>query len=137
MVFHFHSWIVPGLVRLCACCCFFFSSHYISLIYIPICGYAPHEALSNNKPEERDIFYNDIQKALALKKSTTIPILALDANTQIAYNNQESPNHGILGKFTKATKTNNNGQKLLRIVAENELTITNTIFQHNMSHRTT
>ena len=101
-----------------------------------ICGYAPHESLSNNKPEERDLFYNHIEKALALKKSTTIPILALDANAQIAYENQETP-HGILGKFTKGNKTNNNGQKLLHLAAENELTITNTLFQHKMSRRTT
>ena len=101
-----------------------------------ICGYATHEALSNSKPEERNLFYSHIEKALALKKSTTIPILALDANAQIAYNNQESP-HGILGKFTKGTKTNNNGQKLLHIAAENELTITNTMFQHKMSRQTT
>ena len=34
-----------------------------------ICGYAPHETMSNKNPEVRDTFYADLQKAISQKKS--------------------------------------------------------------------
>ena len=101
-----------------------------------ICGYAPHEPLSIKTPKLRKDFYEDIEKALKLKKSNTIPILALDANAQIDYYSQE-PVPGILGNFTKGKKTNTNGQELLQLATKHNLAITNTMFQHKMSRRTT
>ena len=101
-----------------------------------ICGYAPHETLSNQLPEERELFYAHLQKALKQRKCNTIPIIALDANAQTTYVNQDFPSN-ILGKFTKGNKTNNNGLKLLQFANENEMSITNTMFQHKMSRRTT
>ena len=101
-----------------------------------ICGYAPHETLSNQLPEERETFYTHLQKALKQRKCNTIPIIALDANAQTTHENQEIPSN-ILGKFTKGKKTNNNGIKFLQFAQENDMSITNTMFQHKMSRRTT
>ena len=101
-----------------------------------ICGYAPHETLSNKKPEERDTFYADLQKALSLKKANTIPIIALDANAQTSFSKDET-HPKVIGKYTKGTKTNVNGHTLLHFAAENDMMLTNTLFQHKMSRRTT
>ena len=103
--------------------------------FLFISGYAPHESLSNESPELRDNFYDDLQKALKLKKSNSFVILGLDANAKTNYDPETHPN--VLGPFTKGHQTNNNGQRLLHFAAENDLFLTNTKFQHKMSHRTT
>ena len=101
-----------------------------------ICGYAPHETMSNKNPEVRDTFYADLQKAISLKKANTITIIALDANAQTSYSKEEThPN--VIGKFTKGMKTNVNGHTLLHFAAENSMILTNTLFRHKMSRRTT
>ena len=104
-------------------------------IYIFISGYSPHESLSNQFPEQRDNFYNDLQKALQQKKSNSIVVLGLDANAQTNFNPETLPN--VLGRFTKGVKTNINGHRLIHFAAENDLFLTNTKFQHKMSRRTT
>ena len=104
-----------------------------------ISGYAPTEtiALTKKGKLERDAFYEDLQKPLALKKSiNTIPIIALDANARTSYSNDGTiPN--VIGKFTKGPKTNTNGHTLLHFAAENDMILTNTLFRHKMSRRTT
>ena len=99
-----------------------------------ICGYAPHESLSEKYPEMRDTFYDDLQKALQQKKSDSIAIIALDANAQTSYS-AELPK--VIGHFTKGNKINNNGHFLINFAAENNLFLTNTLFQHKMSRRST
>ena len=99
-----------------------------------ICGYAPHESLSEKCPEIRDTFYDDLQKALQQKKSDSITIIALDANAQTSYS-AELPK--VIGHFTKGNKINNNGHFLINFAAENNLFLTNTLFQHKMSRRST
>ena len=103
--------------------------------YLFICGYAPHEALAKKDKTLRDTFYAHLQEALSLKRTNTITIVAIDANAQVAYSPNSPPN--VIGQFTKGTKTNTNGQKLLEFAAENQLTLTNTLFRHKMSRRTT
>ena len=39
--------------------------------------------------------------------------------------------------FTKGPKTNPNGHTLLHFAAENDMILTNTLFRHKMSRRTT
>ena len=38
-----------------------------------ICGYAPHETLANKSPEERTLFYNDLQKPSISETPTPSP----------------------------------------------------------------
>ena len=99
-----------------------------------ICGYAPHESLANKHPEMRENFYDDLQKAIKQKKSDSITIIALDANAQTSYST-ELPK--VIGHFTKGNKINNNGHHLINFSAENNLFLTNTLFQHKMSRRST
>ena len=101
-----------------------------------ICGYAPHETLAKKQPQLKNNFYNDLQKALLLRKANTIVILALDANALTSFDPDNNPNN-VLGKFTKGDRTNGNGETLIHFAAENNLSITNTRFQHKMSRRTT
>ena len=102
-----------------------------------VSGYAPHESLSNEKPELRETYYNDLQNALLQKKADSIIILGLDANAQTHYDQEIETNRNVIGPFTKGNKTNNNGQRLLDFASENDLFLTNTKFQHKMSRRTT
>ena len=103
--------------------------------FLFVSGYAPHEALANGNQEEQKQFYNDLQKALLPRTSTTIVIVALDANAKTSYNPEIHPN--VLGHFTKGDEINNNGSWLLQYAAENELFRTNTKFCHKISHRST
>ena len=103
--------------------------------FLFISGYAPHETLANKFPEQRELFYNDLQKALLQKTSSTIIIAALDANAKTSYNPEVHPQ--VLGPSTKGNATNNNGKCLIHFAAENNLYLTNTKFKHKMSHRST
>ena len=82
----------------------------------------------------RENFYDDLQKAIKQKKSDSITIIALDANAQTSYST-ELPK--VIGHFTKGNKINNNGHHLINFSAENNLFLTNTLFQHKMSRRST
>ena len=104
--------------------------------YLFISGYAPHESLSNQFPDMRKAFYNDLQLALLQKTSHTIVIFGLDANAKTNFN-PELDTKNVLGQFTKGYLTNKNGEKLLQFSSENDLYLTNTRFQHKMSRRTT
>ena len=103
--------------------------------YLFVSGYAPHETLSINCPDLRETFYDDLQKALLQRNANTITILSLDANAQTCYIPEFHPS--VLGHFTKGDKINTNGQRLINFATENDLFLTNTRFQHKMSHRST
>ena len=103
--------------------------------FLIISAYAPHEKLSNDNPDLRTNFYNDLQKALLHRSSHTIVIIALDANAKTSYHSELHP--PVLGKFTKGKETNVNGHSLIQFAAENGLFLTNTKFQHKPSHRST
>ena len=79
--------------------------------------------------KKRKTFYADFQKALSLKKANTIAIIALGANARTSYSNDETLPDNVIGKFTKGTSTNVNGHTL-HFAAENNMTLTNTLFQH-------
>ena len=100
-----------------------------------ISGYAPHEKLSNDHPDQREAFYEDLQKAQMKKCANTIVIIGLDANAKTQYIPEENAN--VIGQYTKGNTTNNNGTKLLEFAAQNELYLTNTHFRHKMSRRST
>ena len=102
--------------------------------FLFISAYAPHETLSNKNPELRVQFYEDLQKALLAKTSHSFVTIALDANARTSYNENHPT---VLGHFTKGDVTNNNGTRLIEFAAENDLFLSNTTFQHKMSHRST
>ena len=85
--------------------------------FLFVSGYAPHESLSNKCPEIRNLFYEDLQKALLQKKSNTVTVIALDANAQTSYN-ADLPK--VIGHFTKGNKTNNNGHHLISFAAKKQ-----------------
>ena len=103
--------------------------------FLFVSGYAPHEALGNQNPDEREKFYNDLQTALLKTTPTTIVIVALDANARTSYRPDIHPH--VLGPYTKGDITNKNGSCLIQYAAENNLFITNTKFRHKMSRRST
>ena len=105
--------------------------------FLLVSGYAPHEELANSCDEEiiRKTFYNELQKALVPRTSTTIVIMALDANAKTSYHPDTHSN--VIGHFTKGNEINNNGTWLMQFASQNELFLTNTKFRHKMSRRST
>ena len=69
--------------------------------------------------------------------TTSIAVIALDANAKTSYDPEIHPPH-VLGPFTKkGSTTNNNGHRLIQFAAENKLFLSNTKFRHKPAHTST
>ncbi|XP_071944676.1 craniofacial development protein 2-like [Antedon mediterranea] len=92
------------------------------------------EKHSEQQPWDRDRFYDEVQEALNEAKNRDILILAGDMNAKTGDSHHDYPQ--CVGRYGKG-KTNNNGTQLVECALRNNLVLTNTMFKHKMSHRTT
>ena len=101
---------------------------------ILIAVYAPTNPKSNQNPEQRENFYEELDKLVQSINKRDILIIAGDLNAKTG---SEIENYTeVLGKFGKGM-ANENGMALLEFCTRNGLVLTNTKFQHKMAHRTT
>ena len=100
-----------------------------------ICAYAPTESLCKDYPEQREQFYNQLQQATSQVPSKCVLVVVGDFNAHTGNSYYSYPQN--IGKFNKGKVTNNNGYALLDYALTNKLVLTNTLFQHKGSHRTT
>ena len=99
-----------------------------------IAAYAPHSQLCKDKPEIKDKFYEELHQLTQTVSKRDILVIAGDMNAKTGSGHKEHPK--IIGKFGKG-KMNENGNELIEFCIENDMILTNTLFQHKMSHRTT
>ncbi|XP_071943875.1 craniofacial development protein 2-like [Antedon mediterranea] len=97
-------------------------------------AYAPTLEHSEQQPWDRDRFYDEVQEALNEAKNRDILILAGDMKAKTGDSHHDYPQ--CVGRYGKG-KTNNNGTQLVECALRNNLVLTNTMFKHKMSHRTT
>ena len=99
-----------------------------------ICAYAPTLPNSEKNPEIHDNFYNELESLIKTIPNRHTLILAGDFNAQTgsAYHRYRD----TMGRFGKG-KVNSNGEELLAFAQRNDLVLTNTLFQHKLSHITT
>ena len=99
-----------------------------------ISALAPTLPNSEKNPEKRENFYQELENVINGTSKRTILIIAGDFNAKTGTGyTQYSTNMGKHGKG----ELNNNGEYLLQLASRNELVLTNTLFQHKMTHRTT
>ena len=100
--------------------------------------YAPTQARANNNASETDAFYEQLASAVQSNASTTSTlVIAGDFNAKIGQWDELRDNATeSLGKFTRGRR-NKNGQRLVEFCEENGLAVTNSLFRHRASHRTT
>ena len=95
--------------------------------------YAPTQALTDKNQEQRDQFYEQLEKEVRLCNKTTSLFIAGDFNSKMGTrkNNEE-----CIGKYARGRR-NNNGQQLVEFCETHDLIAANTTFQHRASHQTT
>ena len=97
-------------------------------------AYAPTLPNSEKNPLVRDNFYDELQSVLELCKQKDMIFICGDFNAKTGSEFENYPD--VMGKFGRG-KANSNGEYLLEFCKRNEFIITNTTFQHKMSHITT
>ena len=96
-----------------------------------VAAYAP---TSKTNQTQIDRFYLDVTNALNNSAKRDVLIIAGDMNAKVgSAEDRSDKNLGLYGKG----KTNSSRQKLLDLARLTGLVITNTLFYHKMSHRTT
>ena len=97
-------------------------------------AYAAKNPVSEKKPEIREEFYEALKTAIKAVSKRSILMITGDFNAKTGNAQSKYPNN--IGTFGKGN-LNENGEALLETAARNNLILTNTIFQHKLSHRTT
>ena len=96
--------------------------------------YAPTSNVSRKNPEKREKFYETLDQIINKFNNRSFIILCGDFNAKTGSSWQDYPE--VLGQYGKGI-TNENGLFLLDFAREHNLTLTNTLFDHKMCHRTT
>ena len=97
--------------------------HNVSIIQC----YAPTSTASN---EEMKTFYNTLQETIDSIPSRDVKLLMGDFNAKVG---SQNISNSIYGKFGLGHQ-NDNGEDLIDFCSTNNLTITNTMFQHHPRH---
>ena len=84
-------------------------------------AYAPHSVLAASKPEEADLFYDQLQSTTHKYRYSTLLFVAGDVQSFVG---QYSKKFGV---------RNDNGDRLAQFAASNNLFLTNTAFQRGMA----
>jgi hypothetical protein len=106
-----------------------FNSKYVKLTIIQI--YSP---TNDAKEEEKDEFYEQLQKEISLTPKHDMIILMGDANARVGSDNT---NHKrTLGKEGQGIM-NENGERLVNLCEENDLVVGGTLFKHKDIHKYT
>lgn len=96
--------------------------------------YAPHSEVTRNNPEITNEFYNKLNNIVDdVKNTSSILMVAGDFNGEIG---KKSDIDECLGRFTTGVR-NVNGQYLINFCTNQELTVTNTCFQHKIKRLVT
>ena len=104
-------------------------------LLIVICAYAPTTEVSRKDPQQRENFYDQLDSEINVTiKSKHTLIVVGDFNAKTGSGHKAFPQN--IGKFGKG-KINENGTYLLEMCKKHDLFLTNTIFDHKLSHRTT
>jgi exonuclease III len=101
---------------------------------VVINAYAPTNPVSEKNPEKREEFYEALESAIKAVSKRSILMITGDFNAKTGSAHKKYPNH--VGKYGKG-QVNENGETLLETAQRNNLVLTNTTFQHKLSHRTT
>ena len=99
-----------------------------------ISAYAPTLAVSKKHPEQCELFYEKLESLIHTVNERDLLVIAGDFNAKTGSAYKDFKNE--MGRFGKG-EVNENGTELLEFCARNSLTLTNTIFQHQMKHRAT
>ena len=100
-----------------------------------ISAYADTLENSRKNPTSRENFYEDLGKTIKKCSKYDIVITSADFNAQIGGGSETNPD--CSGRFSRSNKTNDNGECLLNFSSAHNLFLTNTLFRHKLSHRTT
>ena len=84
--------------------------------------------------KSKTIFTEELNQLTQTVSKRDILIIAGDMNAKTGSGHKKHPK--IIGKFEKG-KLNENGNELIDFCIKNDMVLTNTLFQHKMSHRTT
>ena len=106
------------------------NNHVVTLIN----AYAPTLPVSENKPEVRESFYDDLEDVVRSTSNRDQLIVAGDFNAKTGREWKSYPEN--IGRYGKG-EMNSNGKELLEFCHRQNLVLTNTLFKHKMSHRTT
>ena len=100
-----------------------------------ISAYAPTLINSKKFPERADKFYKELQLAINKIPQKNLFFIGIDANAQLGIEAKELfPNN--VGHFGHG-HLNSNGERLGQLLNNNNLTATNTLFNHKIKHRIT
>ena len=100
--------------------------------------YAPTQARATANASETDAFYERLAAAVQSNASTNNTlVIAGDFNAKIGqWEELRDAATESLGKYSRGRR-NKNGQRLVEFCEENGLVVTNSLFRHRASHRTT
>ena len=105
--------------------------HFVNII----AAYAPTQTKSEENPQVCENFYNELDRLTSVHKKDKHLLLILgDFNAKTGSGYRRYPEN--MGRFGKGL-LNSNGEHLLDFAKENDLVLTNTLFQHKFAHRTT
>ena len=107
------------------------NDHHLNIVT----AYAPTLDKSEKDPQIREEFYNELDKVTCQhKKDKHLLLVVGDFNAKPGSGHERFPEN--IGKFGKG-HLNSNGEQLLQYAKENELVLTNTLFNIKLAHRTT
>jgi hypothetical protein len=97
-------------------------------------AYAPTHSNNEKDTTVRDNFYEQLEGAISRVPKKHFLIVAGDFNAQTGSGHKDFPDN--VGRFGKGFM-NSSGRRLLETCLQYDLVITNTLFQHKLSHRST
>lgn len=97
--------------------------------------YAPTSQFAQKYPDEYKTFYKNIQEVIIKYKSkSSIFIIAGDFNSKCGI--RQSEEETFMGNYGKGSR-NQNGERMVELIMDNDLYLSNTKFKHSMRHRST
>jgi hypothetical protein len=97
--------------------------------YTIINAHAPTEA---SEEEGKDEFYDLLEKTYEESPSHDVKIIIGDLNAQVG---REEPYQPTIGKYSLHESTNDNGHRLIQMVASHSMVTGSTIFEHKDIHK--
>ena len=101
---------------------------------VVVAGYAPTLSNSEKNPAARESFYDQLTRAINTIASRDMCVVLGDFNAKTGSGWKDFPEN--VGRYGKG-HTNENGLALLEFLSKSNLVLTNTLFPHQLSHRTT
>lgn len=93
-----------------------------------------HAPTEEKDEEEKEIFYDQLDRALAAIPSSDMKIVLGDFNAQVGKETVFMP---TIGKNSLHSKTNENGVRMINFATSRSLVVMSTIFPHKENHKQT